>query len=210
MFGPEPQRERGTIDDQLSGSIISARTYDENSFMACLRVARHFQWRWHLVGRASLAEIQSLITGVTFPEKKALYLKALWQNHPRGFSYVTRMPVERALIELELNHGVGRKVSAAALNFSDVYGRAFVADTQVLRVLHRFGFIDPKAKARDAYYAVMISADGMTAHDLFELHWHLKYLGQQICTHRDPQCARCPLASSCMRRTKVLESDDDF
>jgi endonuclease-3 len=147
---------------------------------------------------------------VTFPEKKALYLKVLWQNHPQGFSYVTRMPVERALIELELNRGVGRKVSAAALNFSDVYGRAFVADTHVLRVLRRFGFIGPKAKARDAYYAVMMSADGMTANDLFELHWHLKYLGQQICTYRNPQCARCPLSLSCMRRLDVQELDDEF
>ncbi len=142
----------------------------------------------------------SLIPEVTFPERKASYLKTLWQNHPDGFAYVAQMPVEQALVELEKNPGVGRKVSAAALNFSNIYGRAFVADTHVLRVLGRFGFVDSSAGTRQTYEAVMMSAPDMDAHDLFELHWHLKYLGQQICTAKEAACSYCPLSSRCMKR----------
>ena len=200
QFGSEPDRKRPSIDDQLCASILSARTHDDVWLKAFLRVKAHVGGHWHLLGEVALQDIRRLIPDVTFAERKAFSLKTLWRAHPEGFAHVAQMPVAQGLAELELNHGVGRKISAAALNFSTLRGRAFVADTHVLRVLQRFGFIGALARAKEAYDAVMPAAGGFEADDLFELHWHLKRLGQKVCTYGKANCGFCPLASSCMRR----------
>ncbi|MFT3988861.1 hypothetical protein [Aestuariivirga sp.] len=93
---------------------------------------------------------------------------------------------------------MGCKTAAATLNFSIARGRAFVVDTHVLRVLRRFGFIARNADTNRAFEAVMMAAPDMDADDLYELHWHIKYVGQQFCTHSHARCEACPLAGQCL------------
>ncbi len=204
-FGPEPPRLRGSLEDQFVGSILGSRTYDDISKAAFTRLATRYDGDWNVAALASESEIYSLIKDVTFPEKKAAYLKRVWQNGRSrngiiSLDYLMQMSIDEALHELEKNTGVGRKTSAATLNFSVAHGRAFVIDTHVLRVLQRFGFIGLQRRPAHVYDTMMHAAADMNADDLFELHWHLKRLGQEICTHSQVACGCCPLSTRCLRR----------
>ncbi|HEX4861470.1 MAG TPA: hypothetical protein VFV07_09550, partial [Rhizomicrobium sp.] len=103
-------------------------------------------------------------------------------------------------------YGVGRKIAAATLNFSTLRKRAMVVDTHVLRVLRRFGFVSSSAPAEEAYDAVMAAAGELDADDLYELHWHIKRLGQKFCTSVQASCAHCPLSELCLRRVESTAS----
>jgi len=204
-FGLEPPRPRGSLEDQLCGSILGSRTRDYISRRAFNRLALHYHGDWNLAAAASISEIHALIRGVTFAEKKAAWLKLAWENNKDkngkiSFSHVAQLPASEALRELEKNPGVKRKTSASALNFSDIGGRAFVIDTHVLRVLRRFGIAGLRTQTEHVYDKVMLASAGMTAGDLFELHWHLKRLGQQFCSHSQVSCEMCPLSTRCLRR----------
>jgi protein ImuA len=80
----------------------------------------------------------------------------------------------------------------------------FVVDTHVLRVLQRFGFVGMRVDIEAAYDTVMAAADGLDADDLFELHWHMKSLGQTVCTYAQAMCTSCPLSDICQRGVKYL------
>jgi endonuclease-3 len=205
QFGPEPFRARGTIDEQLTGSVLSGRTKDKVSYLAFVRLATHFHGDWNLLGQASEAEILPLISNVTFAPVKAHWLKLLWhknsaENGIASFAYLAQWPVEKALGELEKNTGVGRKCSAATLNFSTARRPVFVIDTHVLRFLRRYGFVSPWASTEQAYAVMMQIAAGLTGDALFELHWHMKRLGQQFCTHDEVACGCCPASQNCLKR----------
>ncbi len=111
-----------------------------------------------------------------------------------------QVSIDEALHELEKNFDVGRKTSAATLNFSVAHGRAFVVDTHVLRILQRFGFTGLQTQPEHVYGTVIHAAADMNADDLFELHRNLKCLGQEICNHSQVACGCCPLSTHCLRR----------
>ena len=171
-----------------------------------MKLIRHFH-TLDKVADAPESEIETVIRDVTYPEKKAPDLKrALRKIRARygavNLDFLTGWETEQALYELEQIHGVGRKISAATLNFSSLHGRAFVVDTHVLRVLRRFGFVDANATTENAYDAVMKIADDFDADDLRELHWHLKSLGQKTCSHARALCVSCPLSGICRHRVE--------
>ena len=189
---------------QFVYSFIASRTYDATSWNAFLRLIQHYR-SWDAIADAPGANIESVLQGITFPEKKAPDLKrALRKIRVRAgdinLDFLEDLPVEQALFWLEQIYGVGRKIAAATLNFSTMRRRAFVVDTHVLRLLRRFGFVKPNAATEEVYDAVMAAAGGFDADDLYELHGHLKGLGQKICTHFCAMCDSCPLSDICLRR----------
>jgi endonuclease-3 len=205
-FGAIRDAERLDPVSQFVRSFLGSRTYDRTSWNAFLRLSRHYR-SWDAVADAPVEEIEAIIADVSFREKKAPDLKlALRKIRARSgdihLDFLGEMPVEQALFWLEQIHGVGRKIAAATLNFSTLRRPSFVVDTHVLRVLRRFGFVRPQAGAEDAYDAVMAAADGLDADDLYELHWHLKGLGQKMCMHHQARCEACPLSGPCMKRVE--------
>lgn len=192
---------------QFVRSFIASRTHDRDSWDAFLRLTRRFE-RWDALAEAPVAEIEALLAGVTHAEKKAPELKAaLCAIRARAgtlnLDFLADLPVEQGLRWLEAIHGVGRKIAAATLNFSTLRRPAFVVETNVLRVLQRFGFVRATANTEQAYDAVMAAADGLDADALYELHWHLKRLGQRVCTHAYSNCRACALSSLCMQRVEA-------
>jgi len=117
-----------------------------------------------------------------------------------NLEFLNDLDVDAALVWLEQIHGVSRRVAAATLNFSALRRRAFVVDNTVQRVVERFGFVRRNAKAEEAYAAVMSGAAGLSADELYELHWNLKRLAQKTCTEDRAACDMCPLADLCMQR----------
>ena len=205
-FGRVPDGERLDPVSQFVCSLLGSRTHDEISWDAFIRLVGHYQ-TWDAIADALEADIKAVIWDVTYPERKVPELKQALRKiracYGRiSFDFLIGLDIEQALFQLEQIQGVGRKIAAATLNFSTFHGRAFVVDTHVLRVLRRFGFVGVNASAETAYDAVMAAADDFNADGLRELHWHLKSLGQQTCSHARAQCVSCPLSDICLRRVE--------
>jgi protein ImuA len=207
-FGKIRVEERPDPVSQLVGSFIGSRTYDWKSWDVFVRLVQRYP-SWDAVADAPVADIEAVLQGVTFSEKKAPELKqALRAIRTRfgqiNLDFLAQYDVDQALSCLEQIHGVGRKIATATLNFSALQKRAFVVDTHVLRLLRRFGFVGMRVNTEAAYDAVMAAADGLSADDLFELHWHMKRLGQTVCTHAQALCTSCPLSDICLQRVEDL------
>jgi endonuclease III len=208
VFRPEPAGPRKPPLFQFIRSFIGSRTYDWQSDRAFTRLINRFP-KPEALADAEVDEIMPLLAGVTFSDEKAENLRnALRQIRARAGSldleFLGGLDVAIALRWLEQIHGAGRKVATATLNFSTLKKRAFVADSHIIRIMRRFGFVRANATTEDVYDAVMASADGMNAKDLYQLHWHLKKLAQTTCKHANALCRLCPLADICMKR---IESD---
>jgi endonuclease-3 len=205
-FGPQFDAQRHDPISQLVKATISTQTYDAVSSAAFERLVIRYPDVEELAA-AQVEDIKAVIADVRHVEDKASYVsEALRMIKARqgeiALDFLWDWPVDLAMRWLMGLSGVGHKVAAAVLNFSTLRRRIFVVDTHVLRVLQRFGFVGTKADYEDASDAVMAAADSFDTDDLYELHWLLKYLGQQICTHGIVHCSECPLAATCMKRVR--------
>ena len=203
-FGPQRPVTRMDPISQLVKSSISGRTQDAVSWSAFLRLRAEFKC-WEDLAAAPVGAVARIIDDVTFSGDKARHLttaltmiqdKVGWLslNHLRG------LEVDQARWELQALPGVGVKVAACVLNFSDLGMRALVVDTHVHRVARRIGLVGA-GDTTHAYHTLMgLAPDGWTADDLFELHWLMKRgLGQMLCPHELPRCGACPLRSMCAK-----------
>jgi protein ImuA len=207
-FGKIRVEERPDPVSQLVGSFIGSRTYDWKSWDAFVRLVRRYP-SWDAIADAPVADIAAMLEGVRFSEKKAPELRQALRAIRTRFGqidldFLAQYDVDQALNCLRQIHGVGPKIAATTLNFSTLRMRTFVVDMHVLRVLQRFGFVAMKADIETAYDAVMAAADGLSADDLFDLHWQMKSLGQTVCTHAKALCASCPLSDICLQRVEDL------
>lgn len=207
QFGRLPDGERLDPVSQFVCSFLGSRTYDQTSWDAFARLIMRYR-SWDAVADAPEADLEALIHEVNFSERKAPELKGALRRIRACYGrisldFLIGLDIEQALFQLEQIHGVGRKIAAATLNFSSLHGRALVVDTHILRVLRRFGFVGANASPEDAYDAVMAAADDFDADGLRELHWHLKSLGQKICSHAQARCASCPLSDICLQRLEA-------
>ena len=187
---------------QLVMGLIGGRTHSDVS-LACFEALRQRFASWEDVRDAPPRDIQACIARVTFAEAKAPRLKAALQRVTalRGrleLDFLADWPVEPALVWLERLPGVGRKVSAATLNFSSLRHKALVLDSHHLRVLKRLGLIRPRADAEEAYRRIVprLPPD-WTAKDFDDHHQLFKTLGQRRCHHAAPACPGCPLRALC-------------
>jgi len=203
-FGPQRPVARMDPISQLVKSSISGRTLDAVSWAAFLRLRAEFK-SWEDLARAPAAAVARIIQDVTFPDDKARHLttalrmiedKVGWLS----LSHLKGLDVDQARWELQALPGVGVKVAACVLNFSDLAMRALVVDTHVLRVARRIGLMGA-GDATQAYHTLMgLTPDTWTADDLFELHWLMKRgLGQMLCPHEGPKCGACPLKAMCAK-----------
>ena len=204
VLGVAPAGSRLDPTSQFVRAFIASRTYDVVSSRAFARLVARYR-SWDEVAASSQRDLASVLAGVTYREEKAANLKgALRTIRARSgaidLEFLADLPVETGLLWLENIYGVGRKIAAATLNFSTLRKRAFVIDTHILRVMRRYGFVGPRADTMAVYDAVMASAQGFEADDLYVLHWQLKTLGQRICRHAQVSCESCPLSDVCLRR----------
>lgn len=203
-FGPQRPVARMDPISQLVKSSISGRTPDAVSWAAFLRLRSEFKC-WEDLARASDAQVLEIIQDVTHAQDKARRLPmALRMIEARigwlSLSHLKTLPVDTARHELQSLPGVGIKVAACVLNFSDLAMRALVVDTHVHRVAKRIGLVG-SGDASHAYHALMdLAPNAWTADDLFELHWLMKRgLGQMLCPQDAPRCGACPLKHDCAK-----------
>lgn len=203
-FGRSRPGFRASAINQFIRSFIGGRTLDWQADRAFTRLLNRYSGPEALAD-APVAEIEAVLEGVQFADKKALEIKdALLHIRTRAgtvdLEFLDGLDVGTALVWLEQIRGVGRKIAADTLNFSTLGKRAFVVDTHVIRVMRRFGFVKPNAETEDVYDTMMAAARDMSAEDLYEFHRHLKRLGQNTCKTFQAYCAGCPLSELCMKR----------
>ncbi|HXC54350.1 MAG TPA: hypothetical protein VNU97_03570 [Rhizomicrobium sp.] len=205
LYEPVPYEGLFNPTDRLIRAFLGSRTRDEIATAAFVRLRRQYGSA-AVLAEATPNDVEALIAGVEFADKKAVdmvfalrRLKALSGDF--SLEFLQDWSVADALRYLESFHGVGRKIAAAVLNFSTLRKPAFVIDTHVLRVLVRLGFLPPRAKtAETAYDLLMPSLAGWPAAELYEFHWLLKQLGQELCEFWRTQCRSCPLEPLCPKR----------
>jgi protein ImuA len=209
-FGKVRVEDRPDPVSQFVVSFIGSRTYEWKSCDAFSQLIQRYP-TWDAMADAPVADLEATLAGVTYAEKKAPELKqalqAIRATHSQiNLDFLSGYDVDQALDCLKKLHGVGPKIASATLNLSTLRMRTFVIDQHILRVLRRFGFVGIKVDTEVTHNAVMAAADGLDADDLFELHWHMKNLGQTICTFAQTLCSSCPLSDICQASLTNLKT----
>jgi endonuclease-3 len=204
VFGQVQAEPRLDPLSQMIKSLVSARTYDETSWAAFVRLRAAFP-DWNDLATAQPRDIEAIIEPVTFADRKARQLPVLirvlqLRRRNLDLNLLADMPIEEAMTWLQGLPGIGCKSAAAVLNFSTLNRRALVVDTHLHRVARRLGLVGRATLPSEAYAILMAEAPtNWTAEDLLEFHWLLKKLGQSVCTDAQPSCALCPMRGDCAR-----------
>lgn len=204
-FGCLGEVERREPVWQLVRSLIGSQTYDEIAEDALDRLRQCWPNPADLAA-ATPSEVLLIIKEVNHSESKARNLVATlrWIGREHAdfdLSFLQSWSVHDALNWLERFPGVADKVAAATLNASTLRMPVFIVDCHVHRILLRFGFIGERSSPRRGRDAVTAAAESWSAHELLELFVLMKRLGQKICRPFETECASCPLASRCAKKT---------
>lgn len=191
---------------QFIYSLLSSRTKTAQSMQVMRDLERAFPGagpgNWEPVRDASVGEIERAIAIVTFPEQKALRLKAaLEQITARtgalSLDFLHRYRTDKIRAWLEQFEGIGPQVSAAIVNFSTLRRRALSIDANHLRVIQRLCVV-PRADAATTEERLMrLVPETWDAAMLDEHHALIKLHAQTLCTFENPRCADCPLLQIC-------------
>ena len=201
-YGRPSEREVWDPLKQFIYSMLSSRTKTEIS----LEVIRHLEERfgsWENVRDASISEIEDAIRAVTFPEPKAINLKAALEEITQrcgslSLDFLKGYRTDKIRLWLECFDGVGVKTSAAVVNFSTLRRRAMCVDSHHLRVTQRLGFVAKSADARETESRLMEMAPLEWPPEMLDEHHSLiKIHGQQLCMKNHPRCWSCPLLDLC-------------
>lgn len=211
-YGQPTPREPWDPLKQFIYSLLSSRTKTETTH----QVVRHLQTRfasWEDLRDASVGEIETAIRDVTFPEQKAIQLKASLQQITQRYGKLTldflaHYRTDKIRAWLEQFPGVGSKTSAAIVNFSTLRRRALCVDSHHLRVTQRLG-LTPRADAATTEERLMrLVPETWTAEMLDEHHTLIKIHGQRLCTFNEPRCVDCPLLKLCPYGKKRVTKPD--
>jgi endonuclease-3 len=200
-FGEQKTREPWDPLSQFIYSLLSPRTKTDTTYKVVRQLRERFG-TWENLRDASLAEIEDGIREITFPEQKAVQLKASLEGITQRYGSLTldflaRYRTDKIRTWLEQFPGVGAKTSAAVVNFSTLRRRALCVDSHHLRVTQRLG-LTPRADAATTEERLMrMVPETWSAEMLDEHHQLIKQLGQTICTFSEPKCKQCPLLKVC-------------
>jgi endonuclease III len=201
-FGPQRDDERFDPVSQLIYGILASKTKDEVSMTAFLRLQARCA-TWDVLLHTPPKAIERIIWTVNHADRKAEELplalrKIRARNGALDLEFLADWDVEGALQWLDGLPGVGPKIAATVLNFSHLRKRVLVVDTHVLRVGERLGLLCTGADYQEGYdgYARLLPED-WDGDVLYELHWLIKRLGQQLCRPSLPACGTCPLRAVC-------------
>ncbi len=171
----------------LVGTILSARTRDETTAVACERLFARADTP-DALGKLDVAEIEQLIYPVGFYRNKARQLHQLPGVLRERFN--GRLP--ETIEELCELPGVGRKT--ANLVVALAFGKpAICVDVHVHRITNRLGLLQTKTPLEtEMELRRILPVD-------YWITWnsYLVAFGQTRCTPRNPNCNGCPVRKWC-------------
>jgi endonuclease III len=179
--------EQGNPFKILIGTILSARTRDENTTKAVSNLFKKFKNAKELAD-ANLAEIRVMIRNVGFYNVKARTIKKVSQLLVEKFNGDVPHNIDH-LLQLP---GVGRKTANCVL----VYGfnkPAIPVDIHVHRISNRIGLVNTKTPEKTE---IELSRIISKKYWLEVNHTFVMY-GQNICLPIKPNCKICELKKIC-------------
>jgi len=200
-FGEQKPRKPWDPLSQFIYSLLASRTKTELTGQVVRQLRARFG-SWENLRDAPVSEIEDAIRDVTFPEQKAVQLKASLESITERYGSLTldflaRYRTEKIRAWLEQFPGVGPQMSAAIVNFSTLRRKAISVDAHHLRVTQRLG-LTPRADAATTEERLLrMVPETWTAEMLDEHHQLIKQLGQTLCTFSEPNCKACPLLKLC-------------
>lgn len=189
--------EQGDPFKILIGTILSARTRDENTTKAVSSLFRKYKDAKELA-EADIAEIRAIIRSVGFYNVKSIAIKKVSKlivekfngNVPNDIVHLLQLP------------GVGRKTANCIL----VYGfnrAAIPVDVHVHRISNRLGLVDtktPEQTETDLSF-VIDRKHWLKINQTFVMY------GQNICTPIKPKCKLCDLKNMCKFYQNIINID---
>jgi len=175
--------------EQLVACIISIRTYDE----VMLPTARRFFARSHTpleVSRLTPAEIDALIVGSSFHERKAQQIHSLARRIVNDYGGTLPCDAE-VLLSFA---GVGPKCASLVLGIACGEARIGV-DVHVHRVTNRWGYVQATTPER-----TMTALESKLPRQYWvEINRLLVPFGKHLCTGQRPRCSTCPVLDMCQQ-----------
>eukprot|EP01132_Coremiostelium_polycephalum_P009608 gene9608-11769_t len=188
--------------EMLVVAMLGSRTRDHVSLRAYHKLQRKFK-TLQVLAYADPEDIYGCIREITFAKTCAAYIPEALQAIVRkcgalDLESLRSMAVEQALTWLQSLRGVGPKISACVLNFSELQMRALVIDTHHLRFASRFQLVHWDMPANAAARAIQrLVPDAWLATDMEQHHVLVKRLAQEFCVAGTPRCHGCPLRDAC-------------
>ncbi|RUL84907.1 endonuclease III domain-containing protein [Tautonia sociabilis] len=175
--------------EQLVGALISARTRDEATMAACLRLFAEARTPEQLA-ELEPGRLVELLRGVGFPEVKAGALREIARRLVA--EHGGRVPDSMA--GLMAFRGVGPKI--AALTLAIGFGRPAIAvDVHVHRIVNRWGYVRTCSPEKTAEALARVLPERYW----IEINERLVPFGKFLCTASRPRCSTCPLRPMCER-----------
>jgi endonuclease-3 len=202
-YGEPRWRKHMDPISELVSTILSQNTNDVNRDRAFRQLRERFP-NWEAVRDADLDAVKEAIAVSGLANHKGPTIQRALRyisdhTSPGGqegrleLEFLRDMPVEEAKDWLTEIKGVGPKTAAIVLLFS-LEMPAFPVDTHVHRVTGRLGLIGPKVSREKAHVVL----EKLLPEELYySFHLNVIRHGREICTARNPQCTKCPLADIC-------------
>jgi len=188
--------EQGDPFKILIGTILSARTRDENTTKVVNRLFARFKTPQDLAA-ADIDEVKKIIHSIGFYNVKAERIKQVSQTLVRRFGGQVPCDLDR-LLELP---GVGRKTANCVLVYA--FDRpAIPVDVHVHRISNRLGLVDTKMPEKtELELSRLVDRRLWTrVNDTFVMY------GQNICLPIKPNCKACSLKKACRYYAKSSSS----
>ncbi|MGC9199429.1 MAG: endonuclease III domain-containing protein [Acidobacteriaceae bacterium] len=204
-YGEPKLRQSADPLTQLIYSLLASRTPPAAAEHGMRDLERAFHagpGNWEPVRDAPIAEIERAIAAVTFPEQKALRLKALLEQITARvgsltLEFLARYRTGKIRAWLQQFEGVDHHISAAVVCFSTLRRRALSIDASYLRVAQRL-CLTPRADAATTEERLLhLVPETWDAARLKEHQRLVQLLAQTLCRFKDPQCKACPLLRIC-------------
>jgi|GEM_PF-359866 len=173
----------------LIGTVLSARTRDENTSMATESLFSKYDTPEKLA-RAPVRSIEKLIRKSGFYKTKARYIKATSKMIVE--EYGSKVP--ESMDELCSLPGVGRKVAGCVMVYSFGKGDSIPVDTHVHRCANRIGLVKTKDPNRTEQELMKIVPKRLwiLVNELFVT------FGKKTCKPVGPLHGQCPVRGYCV------------
>jgi endonuclease-3 len=182
--------------EELILTILSQNTNDTNRDRAYASLLSHFK-DLDRVRQAPADKIAEAIQVGGLHRQKSSRIKLVLERiiQERGslnLSFLSDLPLDRAMEWLLSSPGVGKKTAGIVMLFS--FDKPyFPVDTHIRRVTTRLGLVGEKDDPHQQMNALLPPDPAL----MRRLHLQLIRLGREICHPRRPECPTCPLSDHC-------------
>ena len=181
------EAETGNPFSILIGTILSARTKDENTAKVVKKLFSKYK-SVHALAKAKVSDVEKLIKSIGFYHVKAkriIKVASIISSQYKG-------KVPNDFDELLKLPGVGRKTANCVLVYA-FDSPAIPVDTHVHRISNRLGLVNTKTPEETEFELMkkIQKKYWLEINDTFVMY------GQNICKPISPRCSVCKIKNSC-------------